>query len=74
MTEFSSSFPLRKKGKNPSKVEDLTLSAVSRKRGISLFSFFSFYGKKIKKKTFSLVFHLDVPSLNMSNFGILISL
>ena len=23
MTEFSSSFPLRKKGKNPSKVEDL---------------------------------------------------
>ena len=29
------------------KVEDFTLSAVSRKRGISLFSFFSFCGKKI---------------------------
>ena len=37
------------------KVEDFTLSAVSRKRGISLFSFFSFYGKKIKKNFFSSV-------------------
>ena len=70
VTEFSPSFSLRKKGKYPSKVEHLTLRAVSRKRGISLFSFFSFCGKKKTKKTLYLwcSFWTFYISLNMSIF------